>query len=289
MTHTFQRSAKWQRHFQRLRKKTHVVHINDCADENARLRLTARSTELLGPTISFAGVRNDLEASGQLIDALAALHGATNTLKRKHQNVLLVNIAPRNGEAKQYENGTPFCYFRFQGTLVVATLDGYTLSLVKKFGITNMVRVLETPKAVAELCATGLIAEDEQKEITNTQFRSYEFSPRVATYLLKKSELVGTNVPITDITDAPRAVWFIDNFGNCKTTVTKNDLALDSDNTLTIANQPLPFYDRLRDVPDNELAVVSGSSGFAGNRFLEIVQQGGSAARQLQLGVGTEI
>jgi len=36
----------------------------------------------------------------------------------------------------------------------------------------------------------------------------------------------------------------------------------------------LPCYNRLKDIPDNQVALTIGSSGLASKRFLEIMQQG---------------
>ncbi|MBI1839007.1 MAG: hypothetical protein HYR95_01760, partial [Candidatus Colwellbacteria bacterium] len=101
-----------------------ITIINDCRDANAAGRQAARAATLLGGTVAFIGVTNDLEASGNLIDALDAIEGKGG--------IVLVNVAPRNGTAKKWENGTPFGYFWYKETLVLASVDGLTLSLVKK-------------------------------------------------------------------------------------------------------------------------------------------------------------
>lgn len=265
-----------------------VVHINDCHDENARVRLSARTAELIGETAGFAGTTSTLEAGGLLVDVLDALDGAVHgrTPHERPDRVVLVNVAPRSGEAKRHENGTPFCYFRYRGILVVATVDGYTLSFIKKLGLVDSVRVLDTRATLGTLRVAGLLSSEEEARISHTQFRSYEFSPRVAAYLLEHAELPGTDRPLAEIADPPDSVWYVDNFGNCKTTLLAEEV---QGNTVTVAGHTIKRYNDLKDIPDGELGVVVGSSATGERRFLEIMLQGGSAARALNLSVGSAL
>ncbi|MEZ4194836.1 MAG: hypothetical protein R3B53_00325 [Candidatus Paceibacterota bacterium] len=64
--------------------------------------------------------------------------------------------------------------------------------------------------------------------------------------------LKGGNVPLekhplTEIPDLPKAIWNIDNFGNCKTTLTQRNITPGV--TLTRFGD-LPFHDLLKDVPN---------------------------------------
>jgi S-adenosylmethionine hydrolase len=153
-----------------------------------------------------------------------------------------------------------------------------------------------------------MITESEEARIGETQFRSFEFSPRVATYLLRYGTIRGaTKIPIAEIPDAPGAVYFIDKFekyGNCKTTLVAEDVfpkdiaeklasgTISSSEQITTLNTrfgALPVYRRLKDVPEGVLAVIVGSSGLGHQRFLEIVVQGGSAQNQLGLSAGDSL
>jgi hypothetical protein len=266
------------------REVNSVIHINDCKDENARLRLSARSGELIGDTAAFAGAESDLSASGLLIDALAALDAYADGQRGERKHAILVNVAPRSGAAKKYENGTPFCYFWVGKVLVFSTFDGLTLSLVKKFALTDSVRVLDTHEALRVMRAGGLIDEQTEEYVAGTQFRSMEFSPRAAAFLMHAGELPGEDVSISEIADAPRAVWFVDNFGNCKTTLTEAELH--GDIAVNVGGQTLPHTARLKDLPDGEAGLVTGSSGLSQNHFLEIMMQGNSAAAHFKLAIG---
>ncbi len=304
------RKAEWQSFYEEIRKDTSVVHVNDCADDDARTRLTARSSEILGRNAGFIGVEDDLAGGVGIITALDALDGASDPKTRKHKNVILANVAPREGEAaKKYENGSPFCYFWHGNTLVVTTVDGLALSLVKKFNLTDAVQVLDTNATLAVLKRKGMISVDDEKRIRETQFRSYEFSPRIASYLLRYHDIPSAErKDIKEIPDAPQAVWQVDKFakyGNAKTTLLSEDVfspeivhalksgngngSKDSVGSLKTKFGTLPVYRRLKDVPTSNVAVIVGSSGLGDKRLLEIVVQGGSAGKKFGLSAGNTI
>lgn len=245
-----------------------ITIINDCRDENAKGRQISRVTSLFGITPGFVGVKNDIEAAGNLIDKLDAIGDG--------EAVILVNVAPRNGRAKKWKNGTPFGYFKYKNILVVSTIDGLTLSLVKKLGLVESIEVLDIEKSVDEI----LDDPKEKERIAKTQFRSYEFLPLVANYLYENGSIGGTETyDIKDIEDIGNVVWWVDSFGNCKTTMLKNE----------IDGIDMNFYEHLRDVPDAEIALVLGSSGIGDNRFIEIMKQGDNASRALNLESGSGV
>lgn len=229
--------------------------INDCADDNAKGRQQTRAISLLECPVCFVGVRSDLEAAGNLVDILDAADD--------FKGVVLVNVAPRNGRAKKWPNGTPFGYFWYKQTLVLASIDGFTLSLAKKLGIVQGLQVLETPQ-----------------EYAKSQFRSFEFLPRAAKALLQGKECKGEQFSST-VLEVPKAVWWIDNFGNCKTTLLPEDIGFQAGQQIITKFGELECFESLKDVPDGKLGLVIGSSGLENKRFLEIVKQGASAARHL--------
>ena len=301
--------AGWQDFYERIRAQTSVAHVNDCADDDARTRLIGRSSEIVGRYAGFIGVEDSLAGGAGIITALDAFDGASDPKKRKHKNVILANVAPREGEGKKHENGSPFCYFWHGNTLVVTTVDGLALSLVKKFGLTDSVHVLDTGKTLEILNQKGMITDEEKRRIEETQFRSFEFSPRIASYLLRYGEISSAEKrKIQEIPDAPQAVWQVDKFakyGNCKTTILPEDVfsqsvveALKSGNgngskepvdTIATKFGILPVYRRLKDVPNGTRAVIVGSSGLSDKRLLEIVVQGGSAGKELGISSGDTI
>lgn len=248
-----------------------IIIINDCRDSNARGRQQARATALFGAVPVFIEVSHELEASGNLIDVLDALG--------EEKGIVLVNVAPRDHKGKKWENGTPFGYFYIGNVLVVSTVDGMTLSLVKKLKLADTVCVLDTAVSVEAIITAGLVKRELKKGITESQFRSFDFLPHIAAHLLKKGDLVSTLSPIENIPDAPHSVWHIDNFGNCKTTFFSEDVGFMPRNEVRTRFGMLRCYTHLCDVPDGHPALIVGSSGFKEKRFLEIVIQGSNAAK----------
>ena len=250
--------------------------INDCKDSNAVGRQIIRTSSLLGGSVSFIGVSNDLEASGNIIDALDAYGDLPG--------VVLVNVAPRNGKAKKWKNGTPFGYFWYKKILVISSIDGLTLSLVKKLKLTKTVNVFDIPTVLNQLVLKKIIPPNLKNHITNTQFRSYDLLPRIAPYLLKNKNIISKQISIDNFPDAPPVVWWIDNFGNCKTTILKKETL--QHNSVATRFGKLKYFEKLKDVPDKTTALVTGSSGLSNDRFLEIVTQGKSAAKSLGVSSG---
>lgn len=255
-----------------------VTLINDCRDANAFGRQATRAASLFGQSVVTIGVKSDLEAAGNLVDVLDASEG--------RRGVVLANVAPRNGDAKKWPNGTPFGWFRHGETIVVASVDGLTLSLVKKLGLCDAVRVFDIPAVVGDLVRRGVITLDLGNRIVSTQFRSLEFLPRAAKWLTEGVGLPTVRLASADIEDAPAAVWWVDNFGNCKTTVLPDELAQFTDDEAFAGLASLELHARLKDVADGEAAFVVGSSGYGDARFVEVVIQGGDAASRFNLKTG---
>jgi hypothetical protein len=76
-------------------------------------------------------------------------------------------------------------------------------------------------------------------------------------------------------------VGCIDNFGNCKTTLLETEADM---HPTSIAR-----FARLKDVPNDTPALIAGSSGIPGKRFLELVVQGGNAAQHFSLTLGSPL
>jgi hypothetical protein len=252
--------------------------INDCRDDNAAGRQTTRVSAILQCPVNFIGVSSEIEAAGNLIDTLDALE--------ERQGVILVNVAPRHTKAKRWKNGSPFGYFHYKNALIISTIDGLSLSLVKKFKLTGAIHSMDIPRVVEILLEKKYISAQQKDYITNTQFRSFDFLPRIAEYLIKEKEIESEIIPIEEILDMPETIWWVDVFGNCKTTILENELA---DKNISLKGKQLPYYTRLKDVPDKAPALIVGSSGLGQKRFLEIVVQGGSASTQLNLSIGNKL
>ena len=254
--------------------------INDCKDDNAKSRQESRIGSLISTAISFIGVDSDIEAGMQLIDILDATYG--------REGLILVNVAPRGNESKKWENGTPFAYFWFKETLVISSVDGFTLSAVKALNLIEKVQLLDIHQAVEAMFTAGFISQEEARRIPFSQFRSFDFTPRVGAFLINKNQVPSTDYFLKEVSDLPAAIWHIDNFGNAKTTLISNNNLQEHTKTQTHFGE-LPFFKHLRDIPDNTTALVQGSSGLKNTRFLEIITQRKNFAKSANAKIGDDI
>lgn len=255
--------------------------INDCRDDNAKARQLARAKSLIGCEAAFIGVANDLEAAGCIVDILDA-YGDTG-------GTIIANVAPRNGNARRWPNGTPFAFVRIGNSLVLASISGLTWSLVRKLELAQTIEVMDIPTVLKALAEAGVLAPEAVEPIVKSQFRSYEFLPRVAAHLLAGGSVPSETVSLDTLDQAEPAVWWADNFGNCKTSLLPREIDFRAGQVMDTVWGRLPCYDRLKDVPDSEPAIIVGSSGFGTARFLELVVQGGSAARHFGVETGQNI
>ncbi len=262
----------------------YVTIINDCHDPVTMNRQVVRAATFFPAThISPVAVGNyaDLEASGAIIDTIDAA--------MDEPGIILVNVAPRHGKAKKWPNGTPFGHIQYQNTHIFTTVDGATTSLVYKYGLAKEIEVYDIPTVLDAMIKKDKLPEHLRAPITNTQFRSYEFLPRVANWVMHGIELPSETHPLSDFLPAPLAVWYVDNFGNCKTTAWPSDISHVAGSKIKTRWGELMCYDRLKDVPNGEPGVIIGSSGYRDHRFIEIVVQGASAATHFNIKVGDNL
>ncbi len=260
-----------------------ITIISDCCDDNARMRLTTRAAALIpdAGNVAFCGVGSDLEAAGHLVDALDALGG--------RPGLIMINVAPRNGGAKRWPNGSPFGHFRVGRTHIFTTVGGRELSLFAKLkGESVQVALFDVASASARL---GLAPETAAR-IAAAQFRSYDFLPRVAAAVL-----CGYHVPSephTYETAAPQAVWYVDVFGNVKLTLVPEEVGFEPDKQVSLRIPGLGVlnvvcFTGLAAIPNDTPGLTIGSSGLRDTRFLELQVQGGSAAALLGLAVDAQV
>lgn len=256
-----------------------ITTITDCKDSNAFGRQSTRIHSLFNITPVEVAIDNDIEAAGNLIDALDAL--------QDEEGIIIVNVAPRQGVSKKWKNGTPFCYFYFQNKLIISSIQGYVLSLVKKFGLTSDVNLLDTETVATELRDYNLISKEHAEYIERTQFRSFDYLPFVAKCISTEKILSSTKLNINEISNISDSIWWVDNFGNCKTTLTIKDL--NSDQIINTKYGEFKFYSSLKDVPNNQIGVIEGSSGLSNNKFLELVIQGKSFSKKYNVKPGDNL
>lgn len=266
-----------------------VTLITDCSDQATMGRSLTRISTLFDSNITPVGVDKNgklspssfVEAAFNLVDILDASGG--------EKGVVLVNVAPRSGLAKKWKNGTPFGYFYYNNTLVCSSIDGGVLSLVKKLGVVDKLEIWDIPEVMEYIKSENILESDKADYIKETQFRSFEFLPRVARWTWDKVD-VPTKEYIIDDVKIDNEAAVIDNFGNIKSTILPEEIQFKPGNMVELAiGRTIKCYKRLKDVPNNELALVIGSSGISENRFLELVVQGASAHKETGIHIGDNL
>lgn len=253
--------------------------INDCLDDNAKGRQLSRAGSLLAVSPAFIGVHSDLEAGMHLIDVLDATEG--------RPGLVLVNVAPRGGHTVQWENGTPFGYFRYHDTLIISTVDGHALSGAKQYLDIDSIELFDLDQAAAAMHAAGFISGAAAERLPRSQFRSFDFTPRVGAFLMSGNTVPTSTHSLETMSPLPSAVWHIDNFGNCKTTLTSDSVG--GVDMIKTRFGTLPVIKQLRDVADATEAIITGSSGIEHTRFLELVAQRSNFAKNHGVRIGDDV
>lgn len=244
-------------------------------------RQATRFASLIEAPVVPVGVDSDLEAAGNLIDMLDAAGG--------DMGAIIANVAPRNHSTKAKDNGSQFAYFYYQDTLVIATVEGLTLSLVRKLFLTEFIHVFSIEELASKVGDKIGWGEDNLDRIVNTQFRSYEALPHLAKYLLGGGSIPYTQMSTAELEPPPRTIWWVDNFGNCKTTILPYEVNFAVGKFLSSRVGEFNYYQALKDVPLGEKAAVIGSSGIHNTRLLELTLQGDNLALQNNLSVGMKL
>lgn len=265
-----------------------VSIITDCCDDNALNRQAVRYMSYLDTPISKIGLtfyssegNGELEGAGNLIDTLDATNGK--------KGLVVLNTAHRDGKGKKWLNGTPFGYFHYKETLVISTIDGYCLSLAKKLKLTKKINLLDVATVIDKMIEQGNHPKEYRRLVVDSQFRSYEFVPRVAKWLMNGIVLPHEKYQIEKIEDAPQVIWWVDNFGNAITTVMPEDIGFKPRKKIQTKYGKLMCYDRLKDVPNGEAALIIGSWGIDNQRWVSLVIQGKSAAKEFGIKTGSPL
>jgi len=257
--------------------------ISDCSDTNESARQQTRVNSLFGCPANILSLGNysDIQAAGNLIDALDAGEG--------REGVILVNVAPRFGHGKRWSNGVPFGYFYYGKTLVVSVASREALFLARKLGLVENFYVTEISNMVDILIENDLLNAEKRDYLINTQFRSFEYAPKLAKLVFEGQHVPHNLFEIEDFEVDGGVVWFIDSFGNCKTSLLDSDIVVDEGGYVQTSWGKIKLYPKLKDLGDNELGIYLGSSGIDSRRFVEISIQGGNAAEKLGIKVGDRV
>jgi len=257
-----------------------IAYISDCRDENTKGRLSTRVASYFTGNITFVGVNNEYEASLNLVDVIDAYDG--------EKGLIFANVAPRHGKAKRWENGTPFGHLRFENLDIFTTIDGYVLSLLQKLSGQKLeIAVYDIPHTIEKMD----LSEKLREQIRKTQFRSFEYLPRLAREIMHGKAL--PKKIFAEVPTMPKAMCWVDCFGNIKTSLLPEEVGFATGKIVDLKfggkKVSLPCYERLKDIPDDEVGLTIGSSGLGEKRLLEIMAQGGSASHKLDAKSGLEI
>lgn len=261
-----------------------VTIISDCNDPNESARQLTRANVLFNsPANSLRlGIYSDIQSAGNLVDVLDASEG--------EEGVIILNVAPRFGSAKRWSNGVPFGFFFYKKTIVVLTVNDFVLSLLKKLNIIDEIQVTEIPEVVNTLIREGLVREENKEYLINTQFRSYEYAPKLAKLVKDSVVFPSKKLEIHENQKLKKGkVWYIDSFGNCKTTLLKEELSISADGFVKTRWGEIKFYEKLKDVENDNLGIYIGSSGIDKKRFVEITIQGGNASSGIGINIGDSV
>ncbi|MDP9249105.1 MAG: SAM-dependent chlorinase/fluorinase [bacterium] len=262
--------------------------FSDCChpeDHDANLRYKIRYTSLLGCPTETVYASEDRVAAGLLLDAVDSA--------RRNSSLIVVNRADRSEHQKEWENGAPFGYAVVHQTFIIAN-PGPCLAKIGRF----------CPAAAFHLFDIPSIFEHPGRFDLNSaarwsQFRSNDLVPYLAKSLFEEqdvpSRVIGTLGDWKDSME-DNQVWWVDTFGNCKTFVNVNPNGPggymgfeEGSHHKTVFGVTLPYYERLARVPKGVAALVRGSSGIGNHRFIEVMINGGSAAKEFGLKLGSRV
>lgn len=245
-----------------------TIYITDCYDDNTKARQTARIQSLIPEvhSVQFVAIKTGLEAAGNIVDVLDALEG--------RPGIIFANVAPRG--TGRWPNGTPFCHTQYQNAHIFSTFEGGAFSLLRKLTGENIqVHLFDIPSVVENFPLS--LATKEY--IARSQFRSFDFLPRVAAAVLSGTAIPSTAEHVAE--ECPKAIWWQDNFGNFKTTLLPEEVGFEPGKIITLAigsrMQAFHCFSGLKDIPAGEIGLYVGSSGLPGKRLLEFSRQKGDA------------
>ena len=220
------------------------------------------ASEFLKQSLDFPMIKNlSVRPFNTVETGFAVAQLAYNsTLGTKH--IIYHNTAPRKDklDARQDNAGEFLAVTELpNGVRIIGVFGGYTFSFVKS----PVYRVK---------CADA-----------GSQFRSRDVFPPCVASLAKHAgkplsdwELLGDQV--TDIPTIPQnMICSIDGYGNLKTTIEMDSAVY----TVSIKGVSFPIVQGqgIFAVPDGQLILAPGSSGWNGHYFTEICLRGGSAAK----------
>jgi hypothetical protein len=285
--------------------------ITDCHDSSAKGRLKTRWRALFGGSCepTFVKIkahtseleRGSTQAVMHLLDQIDASRIPGPRLM-KDRMLILINSATRGETPLHRPNGSPFCWWwADKHTLVVSTMDGPVLPYANYLGLipSGIVHELSVEE-VMEFASNNRdwVSKAEAQRICNTQFRSFEFQPLVAKWLLRGWEIPSDPYIVPDYRPEDITVLYRDSFGNLTLNVTPEQFGYREGMEVTLWDGNVALcVPSLKDVPQSHeekplLALTIGSNGLRDpgtgeeQRLLELVIMQRSAAKYTGLRPG---
>lgn len=185
-------------------------------------------------------------------------------------HIIYNNVAPRKDdlEVRTKNAGEPFIYLKLtNGVQVITVNSGYSATLLKPFA--TEIRTVKV---------------DNDK----TQFRSRDNYPKILGHVLREDwSILGDDATDAVPDEFPKnTIVYNDGYGNLKTTVSVEDIAVHKGERRTVMIngriQYVTVGEGIFSVRDGEFCLAKGSSGWElpdGTRFdfVELVKRGGSA------------
>lgn len=264
-----------------------IYFIDDSSrDQNAKMRITARLGRYFSESkVEGFGVNNSIEASLFLLDLMDGLVNpllpARSVSSEKYSAGIIVNSARRKGNNN---HNITFGKVVVDDVLIITTLGGYELSLLKKFQILpEGIWAYDIPKVLEWAVESKLITPNYAIFLNETQFRTFELAPLLLLWeSLSLSGLSDCCNTVKEIPDLNNRIVFSDIYGNLKTSeFSVYPIDYDRDFYLKIGDEErgvIKSYSQLSEIPDGELGLnLWGSSGFNNLRLVELNVKGGSA------------
>ncbi len=154
---------------------------------------------------------------------------------------------------------------------------------MKEFQVTDIPTVLDV------MIKNGKFEAENRDRVVKSQFRSYAYLPFLAAWVKAGEQIPSEKLDMNDVPDVPQAVWFVDSFGNCKTTLLPDEVGFVAGEKMKTKVGEFTCFNRLKDVPSGEAGMTIGSSGFGNTRLIEVTINGRRASDEFGLKSGTEL
>lgn len=257
-----------------------ITIVSDCGGQ-AMMRMQVCTASLHTDAQVFPCLSaHPIEAGGNIVDAIDSFRG-------ERRGAILCNNAPRQA-SHSCENGSSIVYGQLGEIRIVST--SCVLGLVKH---------LYPELCVCKIDVDAFVQQfGDETRGGRFQFRGLEVIPLLLQRLRDGTDLSAITTSFDHFPEVRPSVWLVDDIWggptNLKLTTLRQEVAGFEGGRIAVVrvqdqHLEIPCYERLADIPKDELGLYEGSSGRDNRRFLEIAVMGSSAALRLNVHVGDEV